>query len=223
MIKEMLQDYTFVFLSEIKTSAKISCTGFTVFQHSAKQGHRGGVALLIKPGICKFIQNLDRSYENVLSFELSIIPGIIFVGCYISPDDSPYYDAAVFGHIQSLLKRDESKEAFIMGDLNSRVGVPDNLTIGSEKCVYEGAEDTSVNMNGRRILDLCVETRMVVVNNLKHGNRHFESKLSFRKKSNWISEPDLLLASESCIQHIKSFVMIQRYENRLLYSDHALL
>ena len=45
----MLQNYSFVFLSEIKTSAKISCTGFTVFQHSAKQGHRGGVALLIKP------------------------------------------------------------------------------------------------------------------------------------------------------------------------------
>ena len=43
-VKDMLEKFSFIVLSEIKTSAKISCTGFTVFQHSAKQGHRGGVA-----------------------------------------------------------------------------------------------------------------------------------------------------------------------------------
>ena len=219
----MLQNYSFVFLSEIKTSAKISCTGFTVFQHSAKQGHRGGVALLIKPGISKFIQNLDRSYENVLSFELSIVPGIIFIGCYIAPADSPYYDPAVFGHLQSLLKRDESKKAIVMGDLNSRVGMPTDLYIEKVRCIYEGVEDVTVNKNGKCILDLCNEARLVVINNLKQDTRHFKSKLSFRKKMNWISEPDLLLASESCVQHLESFDMMQRYENQLLYSDHAVV
>ena len=116
-----------VFLSEMKTTAKISCTGFKVYQHAAKQGHRIGVALLIKPGLCKYVQKLDRTYENVLAFELSIVPDIIFIGCYIAPSDFPYYDAAVFGHLQSLLKKDESKKAFIMGDLNSRVGLPMEL------------------------------------------------------------------------------------------------
>ena len=212
-----------MFLSEIKTKAKISCTGFTVFQHPAKQGHRGGVALLIRPGLSKFIQKLDRSYENVLSFELSIVPDVIFIGCYIAPSDSPYYDAAVFGYVQCLLKRDESKKAIVMGDLNSRVGLPTNLHIEKEKCVYEGVQDAVVNKNGKCILDLCEETRLVVVNNLKHDSGHFKSKLSFRKKTNWISEPDLLLVSESCVQHLESFDMIQRYEDRLLYSDHALL
>ena len=185
-----------MFLSEIKTKAKISCTGFTVFQHPAKQGHRGGVALLIRPGLSKFIQKLDRSYENVLSFELSIVPDVIFIGCYIAPSDSPYYDAAVFGYVQCLLKRDESKKAIVMGDLNSRVGLPTNLHIEKEKCVYEGVQDAVVNKNGKCILDLCEETRLVVVNNLKHDSGHFKSKLSFRKKTNWISEPELLLVSE---------------------------
>ena len=59
IIRDILQGYSLVFFSEIKTSAKISCTGFEVFQHSAKQGHRGGVGLLIKPGLCKLIRKLD--------------------------------------------------------------------------------------------------------------------------------------------------------------------
>ena len=164
----MLKDFGFVILTEIKTPLKISCTGFTVFQHSAKQGHRGGIALLMKPGICKFIRNLDRSYENVLSFELAVIPDIIFVGCYIAPADSPYYDAAVFGYLQSLIKRDESKKFFIMGDLNSRVGVPTDLHIEKEKCVYSGVDDTTVNKNGRCILQLCEDLKLVIINNLKY-------------------------------------------------------
>ena len=149
----MLQKFNFVILSEIKTSAKISCTGFNVYQHSATQGHRGGVALLMKPGISKYLTNLDKSYENVLSFELSIIPDTVFVGCYISPIDSPYYDGAVFGYLQSLLRRDGSKKIFIMGDLNSRVGTPTGLKIGSERCVYVDGEDTVVNKNGQRMLE----------------------------------------------------------------------
>ena len=115
---------------------------------------------------------------------MSIVPDIIFIGCYIAPSDSPYYDAAVFGHLQSLLKKDESKKVFVMGDLNSPVGLPTELYLEKDKCVYEGVEDATVNTNGRRILELCEETRLVVINNLKHDNRHFKLKLLFRKKAN---------------------------------------
>ena len=71
-----------------------------------------------------------------------------------------------------------------MGDLNSRIGIPKDLYIRKEKCVYEGVEDVSLNINGKAILDLCEETRMVAVNNLKVDDRHFKSKSSFRKKTN---------------------------------------
>ena len=222
-VKYMLEKFSFIVLSEIKTSAKISCTGFTVFQHSAKQGHRGGVALLMKPGISKYLRNLDKSYENVMSFELAIIPGILFVGCYIAPEDSPYYDGAVFGYIQGLIKNDESKRVIILGDLNSRVGNPTNLVVGNSKCVYEGVEDIAVNKNGKCALQMCEDNNLVIVNNLKCGANHFKSSLSFRKKANWISEPDIVIISESCIQHISSFNMMQRFNGKLLYSDHALV
>ena len=122
-----------------------------------------------------------------------------------------------------MTKRDESKKVVIMGDLNSRVGTPTNLNIGNDNCVYVGVEDQTVNKNGQCLLDLCRDNGLVVVNNLRVGERHYKSNLSFRKKANWISEPDVLLASASCVQHIESFNMLQRYENKFLYSDHALL
>ena len=111
----------------------------------------------------------------------------------------------------------------IMGDLNSRLGIPTNLSIRKEICECEGVEDRTVNKNAKCVLDLCEDNKLVVVKNLKHGTHHFKSNLSFWKKTTWISEPDTFIVSESCIQHIASFDMVQRFNGKLLFSDHALV
>ena len=80
-----------------------------------------------------------------------------------------------------------------------------------------------MNKNGRCVPGLCEDKKLVIVNNLKHGGNHFKSNLSFRKKANWISEPDIFITSESCVQHIASFNMLQRFNGKLLFSDHALV
>ena len=110
-----------------------------------------------------------------------------------------------------------------MVDLNSRIGIPTEFTCGDEELKYVGCKDITVNSNGKSVLQLCKDNNLVVINNLQHGEKHFESKLSFRKKSRWISEPDLLLSSNTCLDMVKSFDMIQQFENKYLYSDHALL
>ena len=145
------------------------------------------------------------------------------MGGYIPPEDSLYYDAAMFGYIQSFVQKDEMETFFIMGDLNSRVGVPRETYVKQEKIIYSGCEDTHVNANGRRILQLCDYTNLAIINNLEFRNKHFKSRLSFRKKHKWISEPDLLIASTKGIDLIETFYMIRLYEGNLLYSDHALL
>ena len=179
--------------------------------------------MLIKPYIEQFICNLDRSYENIISFELTILPNILFLGCYLTLRDSQYYDSAIFGYIQGILKRDCSKIVFIVGDLNSRVGVPTDLSFGEEILVYNGCEDLTLNENGKCLLQMCRESNIAVVNNLNYNDEHFESALSFRKKDTWISEPDLLLTSKFGISLIDSFRMIQKHNGKHLYSDHALL
>ena len=62
-MKKLLDKYDFIVLTEIKTTANISCTGCTVYQHSAKQGHRGGVALVMKSWLTKFVIRIFRIKE----------------------------------------------------------------------------------------------------------------------------------------------------------------
>ena len=70
------------------------------------------------------------------------------------------------------------------------------------KKVVERSWCTRVN-NGTCILQLCEDTDIAVVNNVKYGYHHFKSTLSFCKKTNWISEPDLLLASDHALLEFK--------------------
>lgn len=55
------------------------------------------------------MNEFDRSYENVILFEMGFLPNIVFLGCYITPRDSPYYDGAMFGYIKSIIKKDVGK------------------------------------------------------------------------------------------------------------------
>ena len=219
----MLLKYGIVILTEIKTSKKLSTSGFTIYQNSAKAGHRGGLALLVKHCFTKFIKNIDKSYENVISYELEFLPNVVFIGCYIAPSDSIYYDAAIFGYIQGIIKKDVSKTYVMVGDLNSRVGNPGERLENRGTLHYTGCEDTVLNSNGKSILQICKDEKLVVVNNLEYNEKHHKSSLSFRKKQRWISEPDLLIISKKGLRFIESFKMVQYFEGRHLYSDHGLI
>ena len=170
--------------------------------------------MLVKPYLSRFIKNINRSYENVISFELVCIPNTIFIGCYITPDDSSYYDSAIFGYIQGIIKNDESKTYIILGDLNSRVGNPGPCLDSNGVLEYIGCEDRIVNGNGKKILQLCRDENLAVVNNLKYGEKHFKSYLSFRRRQQWISEPDLLIISRKGLNLIESFQMRQYFEGK---------
>ena len=179
--------------------------------------------MLVKPYLSRFIKNINRSYENVISFELVCIPNTIFIGCYITPDDSSYYDSAIFGYIQGIIKNDESKTYIILGDLNSRVGNPGPCLDSNGVLEYIGCEDRIVNGNGKKILQLCRDENLAVVNNLKYGEKHFKSYLSFRRRQQWISEPDLLIISRKGLNLIESFQMRQYFKGKNLCSDHGIV
>ena len=100
-------------------------------------------------------------------------------------------------------------------DLNSRIGVPDDRICDGESLDYYECEDLNVNDNGKNLLMLCEENNVVVVNNLRYREKHFNSNLSFRKKNAWISEPDALVVSVKGLQLIDSFNMVQYFDGSL--------
>ena len=86
---EHRRDYNFILLTEIKTSLPFHMSGFQTISSPAKKAHRGGVAIMVKNNIMENITNIDKSYENLLLFQIAFHPQVTFVLCYITPDDSP--------------------------------------------------------------------------------------------------------------------------------------
>ena len=219
---EYLRDNTFIFLTEIKTSLPFHMSGFHTISNPAKKSHRGGVAIMIKNNIIENITNIDKSYENMVLFQTAFHVHVTFVLCYIAPDDSPYYDDAIFGQLHSVINENKDNVFLIFGDLNARVATPD-LTQISANLSYPYCEDDKTNYNGRQLFKVCKDNDLVIINNLKVDDISFPSRLSYRKGKNWISELDYCLVSIKGLQYVRQFEMVQCVQNKPLPSDHAML
>jgi hypothetical protein len=62
--------------------------------------------------------------------------------------------------------------------------------------------DTKLNTNGRRLLQLCKDTKCFVINHMRRGDKQFHGNLSFRKARTWVSEIDICLGSEDAVDII---------------------
>ena len=168
------------------------------------------------------VTNIEKSYENLLLFQIAFHPYVNFVLCYITPDDSPYYDEAIFGQLHRIMNENRNQVFIIFGDLNARVATPD-LTQVAPNLNYPSCKDDTMNYNGRQLLKLCRDNDLVIVNNLKLHDVAFPSGLSYRKGNNWTSELDYCLISLKGLQYVTQFDMVQCLQNKPLPSDHAML
>lgn len=113
----------------------------------------------------------------------------------------------------------------ILGDMNARFGravrelaklyeLP-NMTIS-----YPDIEDDIARMNDNAefLSTICLENKLLVLNNLKTGDRHFMSSKTYRKRDIWISELDTCLVSPNLVKCVDDFAVIK---GRDLPSDHA--
>jgi hypothetical protein len=79
--------------------------------------------------------------------------------------------------------------------------------------------DEGVNENGKTLTRICQLNDLLLVNNLCTPNNSWPSKLTYRKRSKWISEVDLCLIPHTLINAVvNSFVVDQDLR---MPSDHA--
>ena len=74
------------------------------------------------------------------------------------------------------------------------------------------------NDNALILSNICMETGMVLVNNLKIPTNHFRSDKTYRKGSEWVSEIDTCTVSSNLVSDVSGFAVIM---NDSLPSDHA--
>lgn len=222
-----MSDFDIIALSEVKTTLPVCLPGYVSYRSKpVGTSDRGGVVVLIRNSLSVYVHGIDASTVDQLWLRLSCIEGIMFGFCYVPPCESQYYSHDAFATIQEKIMSNHMRNGYIiMGDLNARFGrgvrelaqlyeLPD-VTIS-----YPIIEDDIARMNDNAELmaTICLENRLIVLNNLKTGDRHFLGGKTYRKRDTWVSELDTCILSPELIKRVDDFVVIKETD---MPSDHA--
>ena len=215
-IFSFVNKFHIVWLLEIKTTSCIGVPGFHTYHNPSKYaGRRGGVAMLVKYSLLKYVKSVNTSTEGQIWIEFLSNPDIMLGGVYIPPADSPYFQYSCFGNLGAVMN--ENHSTIVLGDFNSRVGRPVLYDQNLSLYEYDGIVDTNVNENGRLLLSLCRGSSMAIGNHLTCQGKNFGGGLTFRRGASWISEIDICLVKEKALNYLKS-VEVNQY---ISGSDHA--
>ncbi len=151
----------------------------------------GGLMLYVKKSISKYVTVVKNVCDHfiVISINESHVKTFV-IFCYILPSDTPYLCKSCDGnYIETLvdlyINYSAEGHVYICGDMNGRTGhapdMPRNYFVNDLFCdldepslrnvqMYDStlpkrySEDTTVNTQGRALLDLCKESDLRIVN-----------------------------------------------------------
>ena len=208
-VLEWLHRHDLVVLSETKTAKLAHIPGFIPILAKTENSSRGGVALLVRSYLSSDVYNVDKSVNDQLWFSLTSVPGVRFCGAYITPSTSTYYSEADIANLQAKSMGDA--KVVIVGDLNARMGTKVNELVSDTDELSYAPIDSGENENGKKLLSILKDNKMVVVNNLSTSSRNFTSGLTFRMRKIWKSELDLCLMSREIVHTVSHNVRQSRY------------
>ena len=91
-ISKFLEQYDIIWLSETKRMISADMSGFISYYNPSVHGkHRGGILLLVKNYLQKYILKVNMNLESQIWLEFSFFPNISFGGVYIPPEDSQFF------------------------------------------------------------------------------------------------------------------------------------
>ena len=206
-----------IILSEIKIAKLPHVPGFVPILAKTINTKRGGLAVLVRSSLYSDLCHIDKTYNDQLWFSFSSIPDVVFCGVYITPTSSPYFSEGDIANLQAKTI-DHTKNYVIMGDLNARVGSSIHSVVDDSQFLTYKTIDPGINDSGKRLVDICKDHNLVLVNNLCTETATFQGALTFRQRNKWISELDLCIVSKAMIKDVKSFNVNQ---DTSLPSNHA--
>ena len=229
-VQELLLKFDVIGLNEIKTNERVSVPGFVTYKSGECDDNRGGTAVLVKQHLHQCVMSVDTSMKDQIWLRLSLLSDVILGFIYVPPSDSQYFNPNSFSFIQEKIKwcEEEGLGVMLMGDLNARFGasvrnIP--VTAGIPDCysyTYPVIPDPveKISYNASILSTICIDQGLLVLNNLKSGNKYYESRLSYRAGNHWISELDVCILSHKVLTCVKDFDVSGESS---LPSDHALI
>ena len=183
--------------------------------------------MLIKNYISNLVLSVDTSIGEQIWLRFKSSPELLFGFCYVPPCDSEYYSHESFAAIQEKIITNHMNDGYsIIGDLNTRFGkfardIPILSQLPSaEVYSYPEIEDDIPfpNNNAEILSTICIDNKLILINNLKTGEHHFIGGKTYKRRDTWISELDTCIASPCVVNRLSNFEVVKCSD---LPSDHA--
>ena len=226
-VQHLLLPYDIFGISELKANSRASFPGYVSYR-SVTTGGRGGMAVFVRRNLAASVTHVDTSFTDQVWLQVACLMPFMIGFCYVPPHDSPYFSMDAFGNVQRKVKLCEELNLapLIIGDLNCRFGKGVQMLVSSSvklppgKFSYPSVPDDVryPNENANCIAPICTDNGLLVVNNLREDETVHTSKLTFKRRNNWVSELDVCVTHHEYSKFITAFNVIQDLS---LPSDHA--
>ena len=187
-------------IPNVKFYRKLADTSIESLNH-------GGVVAYIDKNIFSHVFEITYS-KFYIAFRLDFVPHFIFIGVYIQPINSPYFDSNMYGILSELILsyRERNLIPIIGGDINCRFGDL-NHAFREQRHLYNENADTITNLQGLTYgVDMCNSCQVFPVNHLKLPNKTFTGDYTYFKADKR-SQIDFLFTDSAGIKHILDLVI----------------
>ena len=198
-----------VFLSEthVNVSSLEKVRDFTAYgdpNFALSQKH-GGMAVYINTMYVQYVTDL-RFTKCTLSFAMTTIPDVFFMGVYVYPQSSANYCdtdfAVVINEINYWISR--GFHPYIGGDFNTRAGDLNKISSKSLKWRYAENVDAIVNQSKSHFADMCETLKILPLSHCIYNQREFHGCFTYFN-SNRKSQIDFALTDNVGRRNVTDF------------------
>ena len=185
----------------------------------SKMGRRsGGVILLIKDSLMKYVTRIDCNFDNTISIKIE--NGIfyrdrdlIITLTYIPPYNSPYYRNkdtkcainSVLNHLLHITEKEPNCDHLVLGDFNARIAEWQTPKSNNFEMNYSTkiekrqrcSKDKEINFFSKNMIELCTVFDLIPLNGNCRGDEEGEFTFSTEQGKSVV---DFLLMSEDLFQ-----------------------
>ena len=207
-ISEQKPDVVFVSETSAGYDAIPNIQGYAKYaDKDVRALNHGGIAFYVKNALVPHVFNVNFNTCYV-SFRLNFMPSIVFIGCYIQPENSRYFEPNMFSELGSFLLslREKKLIPFVGGDLNCRFGDL-NLLQDDNGLLYDNNIDSITNKHGITYgKDICTVGDVFPVNHLIYRGKVFEGDFTYFKGGKK-SQIDFVYSCKDGLKIIKNFTI----------------
>ena len=205
-ISEQNPDIVFVSETSAGYDAVPNIQGYSKYaDQDVRTLNHGGIAFYVKSALVPHIFNVSF-HTSYVTFRLNYMPSLVFIGCYIQPENSRYFEANLFSELASflLLLREKKLIPIMGGDMNCRFGDL-NLVNEDNPLLYEKNADLNSNKHGLTYgKDLCAVGNIFPLNHLVYRGKIFDGDFTYFKGEKK-SQIDYVFTNKDGLKRIKKF------------------